>query len=345
MIDALCHILPPKYEQTRWARAGSKEFAAHSPAHLAFVREGRKLPNYEGLTNLDARFRLMDEFDGYRQLLSIAGPPPEIVAPKASAELATIVNDEFAELVANYPDRFAGAVGALPMNQPDLACREVERLMTKLNLHGVQIYTNVNGKPLDAPEFRPVFDTLAKHQTPIILHPARGQNHADYQTENRSKYLIWQVFGWPYETTAAMARLVFSGMMEQYPNLEILCHHTAAMIPFFHGRMNSMFSMFETDLKIETENRLKKPPLEYFKRFYGDTSVFTPDSIDCARAFLGVDHLIFGTDAPFDATGGRSSIRDGIAAVKGSRCTDGEKEAIFSGNAERFFRLGVTASR
>jgi aminocarboxymuconate-semialdehyde decarboxylase len=343
MIDAFCHILPPKYEKTRWERAGSKDFAAHSPTHMAFVREGRKLPNYEGLTDLDARFRMMDGFDNYRQVLSIAGPPIEIIAPKASAELASIVNDELAELVAKYPDRFAGAVGALPMNEPDLACREIERAVTQLRLNGVQLFSNVNGKPLDAPELRPVFDTLAKHHVPILLHPARSQNHPDYVTETRSQYLIWQVFGWPYETTAAMARLVFSGMLDRYPDLEILTHHTGAMIPFFHGRMRSMFAMFEKDLAIETENRLAGAPLDYFRRFYGDTAAFSIGAIDCAREFLGADHVIFGTDAPFDATGGRSSILDSIAAIKGSAATDREKEAMFTGNAQRFFRLGPTA--
>ena len=132
MIDAFCHILPPKYEETRWARAGSKDFAAGSPAHLQFVRTGRKAPNYEGLTSLDARFRMMDEFDGYRQIICLASPSPEHIAPNASVELSTIANDELAELVAKYPDRFAGAAAAVPMNDPDRACREIERASGQL---------------------------------------------------------------------------------------------------------------------------------------------------------------------------------------------------------------------
>ena len=114
MIDAFCHILPTKYEETRWARAGSKDFAASSPAHLQYVRTGRKAPNYEVLTSLEARFRMMDEFEGYRQVISLASPSPEHVAPKSSVELSTIANDELAELVAKYPARFAGAAGAVP---------------------------------------------------------------------------------------------------------------------------------------------------------------------------------------------------------------------------------------
>ena len=198
MIDAFCHILPPKYEETRWARAGSKDFAASSPAHLQFVRTGRKAPNYEGLTNLDARFRMMDEFDGYRQVISLARPSPEHIAPNASVELATIANDELAALVGKYPDRFAGAAAAVPMNDPDRACREIERATGSCGLCAVQIFTNVNGRPLDAPEFRPVWKTLADRRVPFCCTPPAAAPTPDYSTEQESKYLIWQVFGWPY---------------------------------------------------------------------------------------------------------------------------------------------------
>ncbi len=339
MIDAFCHILPPRYEETRWARAGSKDFAASSPAHLQYVRTGRKAPNYEGLTSLEARFRMMDEFEGYRQVISLASPSPEHVAPRSSVELSTIANDELAELVAKYPTRFAGAAGAVPMNEPDAACREIERLFDQLRLCAVQIFTNVNGRPLDAPEFRPVWKTLADKGVPVLLHPARSSTHADYAAEQDSKYLIWQVFGWPYESTAAVARLVFSGIMQTHPGLKILVHHTAAMVPFFHGRMKAMFDQFSEDFAILTEGRLTQHPIEYFRRFYGDMGAFSPGAVNVARDFLGADHLLFGTDAPFDATGGRSSIRESIAAVKNSACTEAEQSNIFTTNVERFFSL------
>lgn len=339
VIDAFCHILPPKYEENRWARAGSKEWATGSPAHLQYVRTGRKAPNYEGLTSLEARFRMMDQFPGYRQVISLAGPPPEHVAPAAAGDLATIANDELAALVARYPDRFAGAAAAVPMNEPDRACREIERATGELGLCAVQIYSNINGRPLDAPEFRVVFETLAARRVPILLHPARGRTHADYSTESESRYLVWQVIGWPYESSAATMRLVFSGIMQDFPELKILVHHTVAMIPFFHGRMESMFEMFAEELKIETGGRLTQPPLEYFRRFYGDLGAFSPGAVNVARDFLGADHLLFGSDAPFDATGGTSSIRVSIDSVNTSACTAAEKQAIFTTNVERFFGL------
>src|SRR4051812_25693584 len=134
MIDAFCHILPPRYEEARWARAGSKDFATSSPAHLQYVRTGRKAPNYEVLTSLEARFRMMDEFDGYRQVISLASPSPEHVASKSGVELATIGNGEPAGVDARPPAGFAGAAGAVPMNDPDAACREIERAVDQLRL-------------------------------------------------------------------------------------------------------------------------------------------------------------------------------------------------------------------
>jgi aminocarboxymuconate-semialdehyde decarboxylase len=111
------------------------------------------------------------------------------------------------------------------------------------------------------------------------------------------------------------------------------------MVPFFHGRMKSMFEMFSEELKLETNGSLAKPPIEYFRRFYGDLGAFSSGAVNVARDFLGADHLLFGSDAPFDASGGRSSIRESIAAVKHSSCTEAEKESIFTANVERFFNL------
>jgi aminocarboxymuconate-semialdehyde decarboxylase len=127
--------------------------------------------------------------------------------------------------------------------------------------------------------------------------------------------------------------------MQEHPGLKVLVHHTAAMIPFLHGRMKSMFDMFAEDFAIQTEGRLQQHPIEYFRRFYGDLGAFSAGSVNVARDFLGADHLLFGTDAPFDATGGRSSIRESIAAVRNSACTEAEKANIFTTNVERFFNL------
>ncbi len=339
-IDAFCHILPKRYDEARWKRHDKTKFTEYSPAHIkkAHVGGERQL-NYEVLTDLDARFRMIEEFEGYRQVLSVASPPPEVVDPDGSDELCKILNDELAALVAKHPHHFVGAVANVPMNKPDAAARELERALNDLKLNGVQLFSSVLGKPLDLPEFRPIFEIMAKHDRPILLHPTRPRTRPDYPTEDASKYIIWQVFGWPYESTAAMTRIVFGGILEDFPDLKIIVHHTGAMIPFFNGRLQAMYTLFEPLWKEERGGLLKRPVVDYFRKFYGDTSVFTAASVECAADFFGPDHVIFGTDAPFDIEGGRFSVRESTKAVQTARLSEQEKSQIFAGAFERLFRL------
>src|ERR1051325_2576307 len=274
-VDVFCHILPKKYDAARWERVEKTNFVKHSPSHLKYVAGG-KAPtqdNMKVLTDLDARWRMMDEFPGYRQVISVASPPIEAVDPDDSEYLAKILNDEIAELVQKYPDRFAGGACSLPFNKPDAPVRELERCIKDLKFCTVQIFSNVNGKALDQPQFRPIFEVCSKHNLPILLHPARSIDVPDYADEKDSKFIIWQVFGWPYETTAAMTRIAFGGVLDDYPNLKIICHHSGAMVPFFSGRIASMYRMLEPLIVAERGGKpMTKPIIEYFRSFYTDVS-------------------------------------------------------------------------
>jgi hypothetical protein len=157
----------------------------------------------------------MDQFGDYRQVISMASPPLEAFGgPDVTPGLARVANDAMAELVIRYPDRFAGFIACLPMNHPAEAERELHRALRDLGARGVQIFSNVNGLPLDRDEFRFLFAVMSAYDLPIWLHPARGSNFPDYLTEDRSLYEIWWTLGWPYETSVAMARLAFSGQAE-----------------------------------------------------------------------------------------------------------------------------------
>jgi len=205
-IDIFNHIFPkPFYDKMMEVAGQHKDI-------------GKRVRNIPVLVDLDERFRVMDEFGDYVQVLSLASPPLEVIAEAdRSPELARIANDGMAELCAKHPERFCGFTASLPMNNPDAALSEINRVVKDLGANGVQMFTNVNGKPLDAPEFQPLFDAMAQHDLPTWIHPARGANFADYLTEDRSEYEIWWTFGWPYETSAMMARLVFSGLFDRNP--------------------------------------------------------------------------------------------------------------------------------
>ncbi|MCZ6770570.1 MAG: amidohydrolase family protein, partial [Proteobacteria bacterium] len=156
-----------------------------------------KLP---ALWDLDERFRVMDQFEGYQQVLSLSNPPIENLGnPDATPVIAARINDALSELVQRHSDRFPSFIASLPMNNPHAAVREAERSVRDLNACGVQVFTNVLGQPLSAPEFYPLFETMARLDLPVWVHPMRLPNYADYASESVSEAEIWFTFGWPYE--------------------------------------------------------------------------------------------------------------------------------------------------
>jgi len=288
---------------------------------------------------------MIDSFGDYQQVLSNSMPPLEVVAgPEQSPELARIANDGFAELCAKYPDHFPTFIASLPMNNPEEAVKEIDRVITHLGARGVQMFTNVKGKPLDRPEFFPIFERMAHHDLPIWLHPARGADFSDYKEEPKSKYEVWWTFGWPYETSAAMSHIVFSKMFERLPDLKIITHHMGAMIPFFEGRVGPGWDQLGTRTADEDYEGLlasmKKRPLDYFKMFYADTALFgSVSGTKCGLDFFGADQVVFASDCPFDPEGGYMFIRETIKVLEDLGLPKQDLDNIMGGNARRLMKM------
>jgi predicted TIM-barrel fold metal-dependent hydrolase len=328
-IDIYAHILPPKYKERLPKKAPS-----------SFYSEAND--DCPALSDLDIRFRAMDRY-GLVQVLTLGAPPVEYMADgKDAAELSTLANDEMAELVLKHPDRFLAAVACLPMNNVDAALREADRAVVDLNFKGVQIYTPVNGKPLDQPEFLALYQKMADYDLPIWIHPARDSDIPDYQGESGSKYRLFTSFGWPYETTLAMARLVFSGVLERYPKIKFITHHCGGMIPHFEQRIavRKMYGSEDRSTRPEHVERLSGTPLDYFRKFYTDTAISgsTP-ALMCAHAFFGADHLLFGADYPYGAENGEVKLRQTIHGINSMDVPESDKEKIFEKNSNRLLHL------
>ena len=328
-IDIFNHIWPRTYYE--------KLKSAMGPM-VDITRRSEAIPM---MTDLNERFRVMDMFEDYYQVLSLASPPLELVHDsKASCELARIGNDGMKELCEKHPDRFPGFIASLAMNDPVAAVTETDRAINGLGALGIQIYTNVSGKPLDAPEFRPVFEMMARLNKPVWLHPARGANFPDYLSEARSMYEIWWTFGWPYETSAALARLVFSKIMQDYPDLRIISHHAGGMVSFFEGRVGPGWDQLGARTSAEDYslllNELDQRPVDYFRKFYADTATFgSRAALVCAIEFFGIDNILFASDAPFDPEKGPMYIRETIRAIDSLDINSSDREKIYSGNAIR----------
>lgn len=335
-IDIFNHFMPKAY----FDRLGSL-----IPNHTVLGA----FPRIKELVDVEARRRLIEEFDGMQQVLSLANPPLELVGPPdVTPGLARIANEALADLCAKYPDHFPAFIAALPMNNIDAALTEIDRAVKSLGARGVQVFTNVAGRPLSQPEFRPVLRRMAEFDLPVWVHPMRGPQFSDYASEQTSEDEIWFSFGWPYETTACMTRLIYSGLFDELPNLKIVTHHMGGMIPYFSGKITlgfrQIFSGTPERNPVAEERGLKKRPLDYFKMLYADTALNGARAATrCGHDFFGTRQCLFATDAPFDAEGGRGLIRGTIDAVEALDIGKVEQERIFVGNARDLLKLPIDA--
>lgn len=331
-IDAYNHFLPKPYFE-----------------RLAEIAPDPRIVKFFGaltaLHDIDAHLRMVDGFADYRQVLSLANPPIEMLgSPEQTPALARLANDGLADTVRRHPDQFAAFIASLPMNNPDAAVAEANRAVRELDARGIQIFTNVLGKPLSAPEFYPLFETMAKHDLPIWIHPMRGPNFPDYATEDASEDEIWFTFGWPYETSACMTRLVYSGLFDKLPAIKIITHHFGGMVPFFAEKIGIGFQqIFGGDAAhnpLAARAGLKKQPKEYFKMFYADTATNgSAAAAACGLDFFGPDHSLFATDTPFDPEGGTLLIRETQRAVDIIAPDAATRAKIYGGNLERLLKL------
>jgi len=330
VVDAYAHISPPNYtERLR-------------KDHSGFYNQ--ILGTCPPLFDMEQRFRIMDLYPNIVQVLTV-GPVPSLedfADPKQSAELARMANDEMAELLEKHRQRFVAAIALLPMNNFDAALKETDRAIMDLGFKGVYVHSNINGKPLDDPEFFPLFEKMAQYNLPIYIHPWRSDEHAEYPSEDMSKYMIASVFGWPYETTAAMSRIVFSGILEKLPNLKVVTHHCGGMVPYYAQRIVQHYGQAEKRGALHIR-KLSKTPLDYYKMFYADTAIHgnTP-ALMLACDFFGADRILFGADMPLgDYYFGFRSYRETINAIKAMDIPEDQKQMILAGNASKLLRLSI----
>lgn len=332
IIDVFNHFFPKAFfDKYIAAGAGGRDI-------------GKRVSSIATIMDLDQRFRILDEFGDYRQVLTLPLPPLEVLAPpEKSPHLAREGNDGLADLVRKHPDRFLGFAASLPMNSPKEAEREMARAIDELGALGIQIFTNVAGKPLDLPEFQGLFEESARRDTPIWLHPARGADFTDYLSEQESKYEIWWAFGWPYETSVAMARIVFSGIFDRHPDVKIITHHLGGMVPYFEGRLGHGWDQLGSRTSdkdyVSLRRSMKKRPVDYFKHFYADTALFgAGPATKCGLEFFGVDRVLFASDMPFEPAPGVFA-RETIRCVEDLNLTPAQKQQIYRGNAERLLKV------
>jgi aminocarboxymuconate-semialdehyde decarboxylase len=327
LIDIYCHIFPDRFfrEMTRVA------------PRLENI--GARLRGVKKLFDLDERFREMDQFGDYRQVISLPNPAIEDLAQgEAGLTLARIGNDAMADLCAKHPERFPTFVAAVSMTDIAGSIAEARRAVNELGAAGIQIFTSVAGRPLDNPEFEPLFAALAEMDRPIWLHPVRTAALTDYPAEKKSRFEMWWCFGWPYDTSVAMVRMVFAGLFDRYPGLKIVTHHLGGMIPYYDGRIGPGLQVLGARTSDEDYSKilpsLKRPHLDYLHDFYADTAMFGGGihAIKCGLEFFGPDKVVFATDTPL------GPIKPAIDVLNRLDISAADRRKLFVGNAETLLK-------
>lgn len=329
MLDIFTHFMPKSYLDL---------LGEIVPGHVAVTA----FPRLRTIWDVDARLKMLDEFGDLQQVLSLANPPLELIAtPTRTPEIARIANDHLAEICRKNADRFPAFIASLPMNNIEASVAEIDRAVG-IGARGIQIFTNVAGEPLSLPKYRPIFQRMVAHGLPVWVHPMRTAHFADYASEQASDNEVWFTFGWPYETTACMTRLIYSGIFDELPSLKIISHHMGGMIPYFAGRIDLGFRQifFGTPDKNPGAGTLQKPPRDYYRMLYADTALNGEVAATrCGHDFFGSRRCLFATDAPFDAEQGHGLIRNTIAAVNALDISATDRAAIFAGNARALLKL------
>jgi aminocarboxymuconate-semialdehyde decarboxylase len=277
-------------------------------------------PHYH---NIEVRLKSMDRQRVTVHALSLNPPMVYWANGALGIRLARIVNDTMAEANRAHPDRFV-ALATLPLQDPEAAVNEVNRAVTELGCRGIYLGTNIRGKELTDSSFLPVFERVDALNMPIFLHPLNVIG-----AQRLTGYYLHNLLGNPFDTAVAAANLIFSGLLDRFPKLQICLPHAGGAFPYLIGRLNRGW-------KVRDECKaLKKPPSSYLRRFTYDTISHAPESLNYLIDLVGVDRVMLGSDYCFDM--GYERPVKAVTALKLSRA---DQEKILSGNAARLLRLG-----
>ena len=234
-------------------------------------------------------------------------------------QAARALNDGIAEYVGKHKDRLV-ALGGVPMQDGNEAAKELERGMKQLGFKGVEILTNVNGKELSDPAFAPFWKKAEELDALVFIHPTGFT-----QPQRFARFYFNNVIGNPLETTIALHYLIFDGVLERHPNLKILAVHGGGYLASYAGRIDHAWGA-----RSDARGELPHPPTSYLKMVYFDTVVFTPHQLQELVRLYGAEHILMGTDYPFDM-----ADYDPVGHVCGSGLDAAAVAAICGGNIQR----------
>jgi len=323
-IDIHNHFYPPEYLKEVEESGKNTVLKRDEQDRLLLVYSGDYNIVLKSHYDPEERIRMMDEKGLDMQVLTMTTPGVDIEEPSYGVKLTEIVNDAMAEVISKHPDRFS-ALATLPMKDSEAAVQELERSVEELGLPGAMIFTNVVGEPIDSKRFWPIYEKAEQLDAPIMIHPT-----SPTEIGLMDPYRLVPLIGFPFETTVAISRLVFSGVLEKHPNLKLILSHLGGTVPYLAERIDRGYFAYP-----ECKGILTKAPSEYFKKTYMDVVSFYPPAIEFAIKFLGVEKLLLGSDYPHQI----GDVALSIDTVRKLNLQDVDKERIMGNNAVKLLKM------
>ena len=317
--DLHTHYYPPIYFDK--IRELPSEFSfGQSPSGQTIItyRGARFFGVTPPMTDVSKRLEDMDRVGIDVEVVSLSTPNVFFADAQHQPEIARTVNDAYAELCAQHPTRFKG-FASIPMDEPDAALNELHRAINELKMNGVILLSNIAGKPLTAPQYRPFFAEANRMKLCILLHPMLPANADPFR-----EYVLGPIVGFMFDTTLAVARMCYDGMFKDFPEIRWIVGHLGGAIPYLMERMDNGYRDF-----VECRAKIDELPSVYLKHLYYDTVNFNPNMLMMVRNMIGSDHMVMGSDYPHLL----GSIDRAVSSIENLEVAEEEKRRIFEGTA------------
>jgi len=270
------------------------------------------------MTDVAKRIEDMDRVGIDVEVVSLSTPNVFFTDANRQPEIARMVNDAYAELIVKHPARFK-AFASIPMDAPDEALKELHRAIDDLKMNGVILLSNIGGRALTSPEYRPFFAEANRLKLCILLHPMLPAH-----TDPFREYVLGPIVGFMFDTTLAVARMCFDGMFRDFPDICWIVAHLGGAVPYLMERMDNGWRDF-----VECRARIDELPSTYLKRLYYDTVNFNPHMLKMVRDMIGADRMVMGSDYPHLL----GSIDRAVSSIESLEICPEEKRRIFEGTA------------
>lgn len=317
-IDFHNHFYPTAYIDALRAEQGNVKVTDDGEGNPVLHSPGDYNIAVPGHRDIEFRQGILDEEGVDMQVLTLTSPGTISSPPEESAAYARTVNDSFAEIVRERSDRFT-ALGTLPLNNPEASVAELDRVITRLGLRGIMLFSNVNGVALSDERYRPLYEKAEELKAVFYIHPIHPVG-----VEAMTDYWLMPLIGFTFDTTLAAAKIVFSGIAERFPSITWVLAHLGGAIPYLAERLDRGFHAFR-----DCRANIDRPPSEYLREFYYDTVNFDIRALELAIDFAGADHLLVGSDYPHQI----GSLRKMKESIDRLNVPEEVKAGILGGNA------------